>query len=160
MTVVYACNDDMAMGVIEAMREVDGADASLDSMRKFLVTGCDNVSTNVPYILPDRVVLEKAGWYWRKPHVPVAPTLFASIAWRDGLLKTIHNIAQLRRPPGETSAEGRTGLAGMSPLGVDEFMRKCFERPENCPIAMNRAINTPVSQHVLPAPYGESLLQL
>lgn len=50
VTAVFACNDDMAIGAIEAMLIIDKNDPTQDLMHNFIAMGCDNVAANLQFL--------------------------------------------------------------------------------------------------------------
>jgi hypothetical protein len=127
---IVACNDDMAMGAIDAAREVRG-----EAVNKFLVVGFDNLSDNIPYLHPEQAV----------------PTMFATVSWRDEYVAALKNLAELYRPVHRALPASPQPAKGDATVAEDiefgTFMDAC-EAAKGCPIRKTREVLTPVETEV------------
>eukprot|EP01052_Picozoa_sp_SAG31_P063590 SAG31_NODE_22512_length_524_cov_0.731765_1_plen_101_part_10 len=100
----------MAIGAVDA-RIAIGA-----TLHGFIATGFDNVTRNVQYLNPGSTPSERAG-------APRAPTMFASINWRENFVEAIYSLAQME-------AVSMSGSAS-----VQQFMQRCMATELGCPMS-------------------------
>lgn len=124
----------MAMGAIEAMQMIDNA-AGSDRMGKLLVTGCDNVPTSRGFMEPS---------FAGGSVIAAAPTMLATIDWRDGLLEAVRSVATFDSTVQEAgSTDPAMQLTAAASLGKQAFLDACFMEENNlCPVANSKAIQT------------------
>jgi hypothetical protein len=116
--VVLACNDDMAMGAIDAVEGVTLASATESRaelvaarMQGFISMGFDDIETN-DYLRPEAGNLAK---------------MFASVSWRNGFVRGIKSIAQM----------WASKLPSLLPARVGEIFEKCEKEEVACPLKQN-----------------------
>eukprot|EP01050_Picozoa_sp_SAG11_P015100 SAG11_NODE_1924_length_4059_cov_10.067172_3_plen_811_part_00 len=123
---VLACNDDMAMGAVGAINELAKAgvgkgktpeERSQHHLAHFLSMGYDNV-----YGYNDE---------------PGAAPMFVSIAWREGFVAGIKDLALM----------WSDSIPALDPSDVEEFLATC-DSAKACPLKVAREVTTEVKTQI------------
>eukprot|EP01050_Picozoa_sp_SAG11_P000350 SAG11_NODE_10_length_27955_cov_15.365235_2_plen_759_part_00 len=141
-----SCNDDMAIGAIEAIKSITsarqhcmpGPDSDEDELRcdpleGVIVTGCDNTTTALNYL---------RGKHESDAHEP--PSMLASIDWRSSYVHSIRSLAQmLALSHGAAGAAPNSTLHALLPAGWVTQAHGMVETPVQIEVAQLCTHETP-----------------